>query len=88
MQLVLGEPFILACGVVTPKWGEEMDCRRQIVRRLAAEWEAAFIPFQDSFDQACREHPPKYWLPHGVHPSPAGHARMAELWLKGALLVQ
>jgi phospholipase/lecithinase/hemolysin len=25
---------------------------------------------------------PSYWIWDGIHPTPAGHQRMADLWLK------
>ena len=27
---------------------------------------------------------PSYWIWDGIHPTPAGHKRMADLWLKKA----
>jgi lysophospholipase L1-like esterase len=82
VYLVLCEPFTLPCGVVTPEWMGDMQQRQDIVRDLAGEFGAVFVPFQKMFTEACQEASPEYWLPDGVHPSPAGHARMAELWMK------
>ncbi len=82
VRLVLCEPFILPCGVVTSKWLGDIQQRQQIVRDLARDFGAVFVPFQKMFTEACREAPPEYWLPDGVHPSPAGHARMADLWME------
>jgi hypothetical protein len=30
--------------------------------------------------EAVKEAPPEYWAEDGVHPTPAGHARMATFW--------
>lgn len=81
-QLVLCEPFVLKCGVVQDDWISEMDQRRTITKTLAGEFDAIFIPFQEMFDQAVKEAPAEFWVPDGVHPSFAGHQRMADLWLK------
>jgi phospholipase/lecithinase/hemolysin len=32
----------------------------------------------------CTEPAPSYWIWDGIHPTPAGHKRMADLWLKKA----
>jgi lysophospholipase L1-like esterase len=81
IRFVLCEPFTLPCGVVTPDWTAEMAQRRAVVAKLAAEYKAVFVPFQKMFDEACREAPPEYWAKDGVHPSAAGHQRMARAWL-------
>ena len=47
VKLVLCEPFVLLCGVVTPDWVAEMDQRREVVRRLAKEFGTVFIPYQE-----------------------------------------
>lgn len=80
VNLVLCEPFVLPTGVVTPDWVAEMDGRREIVARLAQEFGAIFVPFQKMFDEAQKEAPAGFWAADGVHPTPAGHARMAKLW--------
>lgn len=82
VKLVLCEPFTLACGVVTDAWQEEMAQRREIVRQLADQYGAIFVPFQAMFDEAISEAPPHYWAEDGVHPTKAGHQRMANLWLE------
>ncbi|MFW5682289.1 MAG: SGNH/GDSL hydrolase family protein [Phycisphaeraceae bacterium] len=85
LRLVLCEPFALRTGQVTEQWFPEFDQRREIVRKLAGEFDAAFVPFQEMFDRACEEAPAWYWAEDGVHPSLAGHQRMAECWLRTVL---
>jgi lysophospholipase L1-like esterase len=82
VRLVLCEPFILTCGVVIPAWAEDMRQRQRHVQDLAREFGAVFVPFQEMFNEACQHAPAEYWLPDGVHPSPAGHAKMADLWME------
>ncbi len=82
VRLVLCEPFVLRCGVVTEQWFPEIDQRRAIVRTLADELKTVFVAFQSAFDQALARQPrPEYWLHDGVHPTMAGHALMAETWV-------
>lgn len=82
VKLVLCEPFVLPCGVVTTAWQDEMNQRRAIVQSLAETYGAIFVPFQSMFDNACADAPPDFWAEDGVHPTPAGHKRMATLWLE------
>lgn len=81
VRFVLCEPFVLNCGVVTKDWVVEMDRRRGIVKKLAADFKAVFVPFQAMFDDAVKETPPAFWARDGVHPTIAGHYRMAQAWL-------
>jgi lysophospholipase L1-like esterase len=78
VQFVLCEPFVLKCGVVTGPWIDEIRQRQQIVKRLANEFKACFVPFQSALDGQYA--PPEYWLADGVHPTIAGHRVLAECW--------
>lgn len=80
VKLVLCEPFYTMCGAVTEAWVPEIKARQEVVRRLAAEFHAAFVPWQQTFDAACEQAPPAYWALDGVHPTPAGHHRVAQTW--------
>lgn len=85
VQLVLCEPFVLHCGVVTDGWITEMDERRKVVRELAGEYDALFVPFQSVLDEALSDAGPDYWAADGVHPTPAGHRLLADAWLSTVL---
>lgn len=80
VRLVLCEPFALRCGQVNDAWYPEIDQRRAIVKKLAGEVGATFVPFQAVFDEATKTTPPAYWAADGVHPSLAGHELMAAAW--------
>ena len=86
VKLILCEPFVLPCGHVGPGWREEIDQRRQVVKKLASDFRAAFVPFQETFDEAILTHPPEYWAEDGVHPTQAGYDLMADCWLRHANL--
>lgn len=81
LRLVLCEPFTLRCGAVSEAWFPEMDERRAVVQRLAKAFDARFVAFQQMFDDAVSDAEPAYWAGDGVHPSMAGHERMARAWL-------
>ncbi|MEW6359609.1 MAG: SGNH/GDSL hydrolase family protein [Planctomycetota bacterium] len=82
VKLVLCEPFVLRCGAVTDAWFPEMPQRQEIVRRLAEEFEARFVPFQDALNKALAEAGPEHWTRDGVHPTPAGHELLARTWIE------
>ena len=85
IQFVLCEPFVLDCGVVTSEWRSDVDQRREVVAELAKDFSATLVPFQQLFDDAVKEAPPEHWAGDGVHPTPAGHHRMARMWREQVL---
>ncbi|MBN8219113.1 MAG: SGNH/GDSL hydrolase family protein [Spirochaetes bacterium] len=87
-RFVLCEPFVLSCGVVTGAWVAEMNERRAVVAGLAKEFDAVWVPFQTLFDDSLRQAPPAYWAADGVHPTLAGHQRMADQWLAATGLIE
>jgi len=81
-KLVLCEPFVLMLGAVKEAWLPEIAERRRMTVELAREFGAIHVPFQRLFDEAVQEAPAACWLGDGVHPTVAGHARMAEFWIR------
>jgi lysophospholipase L1-like esterase len=82
VRLVLLEPYVQASEIVTGAWISEMDQRRAIVKALAKEFDALFIPTQSLLDAALKKAPSSYWLRDGVHPTSAGHQLIADAWIK------
>ncbi len=83
LKLVICEPFTTEAGnVLTMNFHPDVDKRREIVKAIADEMADVYVPFQTMFDKLCDEAPPAYWAEDGVHPSPAGHQRMAEYWIE------
>lgn len=82
-KLVLMEPFVFLSEVVEESWVEEINARREVVRKLAGEFDTLFIPLQSLFDEALKKNSSTtYWLRDGVHPTSAGHQLITEAWLK------
>lgn len=82
---VLCEPFILKVGKVSENWEvyhADIDKRREAVKKLAAKFDAVFVPLQETFNDACKKAPAEYWMWDGVHPTVPGHELMAGEWLK------
>jgi lysophospholipase L1-like esterase len=86
VHLIVLEPFVLRCGAVDARWFPEFDERRAAAARVAARARAGFVPLQTVFNQHTRTAPPEYWAADGVHPTPAGHAVIAEQWRRAAHL--
>src|SRR5881296_3163978 len=85
-RLIVLEPFVLRCGAVDDRWFPEFDQRRAAAERVAGRAGAAFVPLQRVFNDLARRSAPQYWAADGVHPTPAGHAAIAEQWRRAAKL--
>lgn len=83
-RLVLMEPFLLPVPADRRAWREDLDPKIVAVRELAAEFGAELIPLDGMFAVAATRAAADFWLPDGVHPSAAGHALIADAWLKVA----
>ena len=81
-QLVVLEPFVLRCGVVTDAWFPEFDRRRAAAARVARGAHAIFVGLQERFDRLSRQATPQHWSSDGVHPTPAGHTVIEQAWLQ------
>lgn len=81
LRIILCEPFLQVCAEVTEAYLPGLEARQQIVRKLAEDYDALFVPFQSLFDAMLDDAPAEYWLPDGVHPAPAAHYRMAAMWI-------
>jgi lysophospholipase L1-like esterase len=83
-SLVLCEPFILNVGATADRWSdwqEKVNAYCEIVRGLAAEYDAVLVPLQEPFNKAATRAEAEYWLWDGVHPTAAGHEVIAREWL-------
>ena len=84
-RFVLCEPFLLRTGDVTDEWVTDNKQRRNIVRMLAEDFNAVFVPFQAALNFAAQEVPANQLLDDGVHPTAQGHQILAECWIKAVL---
>ncbi len=80
VSFVVLEPFVLRTGAVDASWFPTFDERRAAAARVAAAAGARFVPLQSVFDARAAETGPEAWAKDGVHPTPAGHALIAERW--------
>lgn len=81
-RLILLEPFVLPVPEDRRNWREDLDPKIQVARKLAMEFGAIYIPLDGIFAQASMQREPAFWAADGVHPTQAGHALIANAWLK------
>ncbi|NOY95744.1 MAG: SGNH/GDSL hydrolase family protein [Chlorobi bacterium] len=86
IRLVICQPFILTnTDGVDETWVEPFKAYQDVVAKIATEFDAVWVPFQEAFNEAVKYAPEKYWTIDGVHPSMAGCQLMAQAWLKAVV---
>ena len=58
-----------------------VDEKRAVAKKLAEKYNLKFIPLAQLFDEA-EAKVKGIWTTDGVHPTPAGHALIADAWMK------
>lgn len=81
-QIILCEPFLLPVNQQQKSWREDLDPKIEVVRKLASDYKTILVSLDTIFAEAAQQREPTYWLPDGVHTSPAGAALIAQSWLK------
>jgi acyl-CoA thioesterase-1 len=81
-RLVVCEPFLLPTSPGQAGWREDLEPKIAVLRNLAREYQALLVPLDGIFTQAATRRPPAFWAADGVHPTPAGHALIAQAWLR------
>jgi lysophospholipase L1-like esterase len=83
VTLVICQPFAVQnTSAVDETWVSPMKEYQAAARKMADEFNAIWVPFQEVFDEAVKHAPATYWTADGVHPSMAGAQLMAEAWLR------
>ena len=80
-SLILIEPFVLPVPEDRKAWREDLDPKIDAVRTLAREFKTLYVPLDGLFAARSTQIDPAYWAQDGVHPTPAGHALIADAWL-------
>ncbi len=81
-KIIMCEPFVLPYPEDRRKWREDLDPKINSVRDLAREYNALLLPLDGIFNSAAAYKPPEFWAADGVHPTLAGHALIAKVWLE------
>ncbi|RAV05616.1 SGNH/GDSL hydrolase family protein [Paenibacillus sp. YN15] len=83
--LILMEPFILNCGATQEQWEgwkSLIETYQTVVKQLAEENGAVFVPLQKAFDEAAKRTAATFWTGDGVHPTAAGHELISRVWIE------
>ncbi|SKC76690.1 SGNH/GDSL hydrolase family protein [Krasilnikoviella flava] len=80
-RLVLVEPFLLPVRPEQEAWLEDLEGKRDVVARLAAEFGAALVPLHSLLTRAARDAGAAALAPDGVHPTPPASRIIADAWL-------
>ena len=99
LKIILIEPFVLPVGTLSlhyEAFTAVLFRRQAIIRRIAEDYGAIFIPVQKRLEALVDEYAPilaangwekspeAYWLWDGIHPTEPLHHYLAELWLEAA----
>ncbi|MEZ3180922.1 GDSL family lipase [Streptomyces pimonensis] len=83
VRLVLVEPFLVPVRSEQWDWRADLDARIHVVRRLAAEFDAALLSADGLLNQAAREAgDPAEIADDGVHLTALGHSVLADAWIR------
>ncbi|PTN09749.1 SGNH/GDSL hydrolase family protein [Mangrovibacterium marinum] len=85
LLIVLGLPFFFASGWrkdFYEQWHPLTLQRAEVVKRIAADFDAVLVDYPRVFDEAQQRAPIDYWIWDGVHPTVFGHELMAREWIK------
>lgn len=83
VRFVLCAPFRLPVGEDYQPSIDDAVQRATLVRRLADDFQAVYVPFDTVLASAATQYPPaSYWSWDGVHPTAAGHYLLAQAWLR------
>ena len=73
-RIIIIEPFLLPVSKELEKYREDLDPKIAVVRKLALEYNAKFLPLDGLMNAAYIKKSGDWWSFDGIHPSNAGHA--------------
>ena len=88
IRLILMTPFMAPVGKYNEDWEAWSSLTKQYataVKMVAKDYGATLIDLQELFRRQIEKHPSvpiSYWIWDGIHPTAAGHAVIAERWLR------
>jgi lysophospholipase L1-like esterase len=81
-NIILMEPFSITTTKDQVKFREDLNPKIEVVRNLSKEFGTLLIPLDKIFEESAKKREPQFWSQDGVHPTPVGHALIAQSWLK------
>lgn len=80
-KLIIMEPFLLDINADITAMRPDLGGKTTVLRKLARQYAAAYIPLDGLFAAASVVRTPAHWATDGVHPTPEGHRLIASAWL-------
>lgn len=85
VRIALGTPFVAKVGRIGSaenyqKRKELIAACAKVVRRIAVDYATILLDYEKMFDELTKQNP-SCWVWDGIHPTAAGHQKMADLWL-------
>ncbi|MGN6218627.1 MAG: SGNH/GDSL hydrolase family protein [Microbacterium sp.] len=84
-RILLIEPFFVPVRDDQVAWLDDLNPKREAVRRLAERFDATLVELHDTVTAAAAEHGAAAIVPDGVHSTPQGSAIIADAWLAAHL---
>ncbi|MDG0964969.1 MAG: SGNH/GDSL hydrolase family protein [Opitutales bacterium] len=86
LRIVLMDPFVLQSGSLKDEQAyhsrrKETDKMRNVVSRMAMDYNAAHLKTQEILDRAVQVSSPENLIWDGIHPLPQGHELIARNWI-------
>lgn len=80
-RIYLIEPYFVPVRDDQVAWLDDLNPKRDAVRRLAERFDATLVELHDAVTAAAAEHGAAAIVPDGVHPTPRGSEIIADAWL-------
>ena len=90
VKFFIGTPFTAPTGKAgqSENYQERKALLKQmnrVITEIAKDYNATLLSYDDMFEGLYEKYPEvsaSYWIWDGIHPTPAGHQAMADLWLQ------
>jgi len=84
LKLIICEPFVIKGGTAVEEkdWFPAFMNYQNAAQKIASDYNAGWVPFQKTFDDALKNSTVEALCPDGVHPSLGGGYLMAQAWLE------
>lgn len=87
-RISIMEPFLMPHPPEKQEWRVDFDPKIQVVRAMAREFHAVYIPLDGIFARLSAQEDSHTFSADGVHPVDAGHSVIARAWLEAAGLLR
>ena len=81
-KILLMVPFLLPVRPEWETWREDLDPKKNIVKKLAIEYGTDLLALDGLLARMCTKAVSSHWSADGVHPTDAGHSVIARKWLE------